>query len=267
MPSETSTTKNSDSRNHDLNQFLLKHRAKLDPTDYGFSTYHRRVKGLRREEVAQLSAVSVSWYTWLEQGRDISISIEAVKRIGKVLKLSLDEQEYLEATIFGQSYKPQNNQLLQNEIKQMVTALNPHPAFVRSENMDILFWNEASEQKIFKWSSIDELDRNSLKLMFVNPEYKNRIPDWNIAAQSTIASFRSYYALSSNKEKFDLVINDLLERSDEFRAMWLEYDVEKNRKGEKSIIDYFGRLRHYSYTVLKPEAMTDASLIFYLEKP
>ena len=265
MSLNTVKSKNGSERNYDLNQFLLKHRGKLDPTDYGFSTYHRRVKGLRREEVAQLAAVSVSWYTWLEQGRDISISIEAIKRIGKVLKLSSDEQEYFEATVFGTSYSAHSDIQLQDELKQMIKALDPHPAFVRSENMDILYWNKASKQKIFNWSSVDDLDRNSLKLMFLNPEYKERIPDWSAAAQSTIASFRSYYALSSNKPRFETVINDLLLRSEEFKRMWQEYDVKKTRKGKKSIIDYSGNLRHYSYTALKPESMSDAFLIFYAE--
>lgn len=124
MSLNTVKSNNGSERNYDLNQFLLKHRGKLDPTDYGFSTYHRRVKGLRREEVAQLAAVSVSWYTWLEQGRDISISIEAIKRIGKVLKLSSDEQEYFEATVFGTSYSAHSDIQLQDELKQMIKTLD-----------------------------------------------------------------------------------------------------------------------------------------------
>ena len=87
-------------RRDDVKNFLTSRRARLNPERYGFSVQNRRVKGLRREEVAQLAAVSVSWYTWLEQGREISISPAAIQRIGKVLQLSPAEQEYLEALIF-----------------------------------------------------------------------------------------------------------------------------------------------------------------------
>ncbi|WP_391573036.1 helix-turn-helix domain-containing protein [Serratia ficaria] len=66
------------SRKQDVKNFLTNQRARVDPADYGFSGQNRRVPGLRREEVAQLAAVSVSWYTWLEQGRDINISYVAV---------------------------------------------------------------------------------------------------------------------------------------------------------------------------------------------
>jgi transcriptional regulator with XRE-family HTH domain len=103
----------------------------LDPQRYGFSMQNRRVRGLRREEVAQLAAVSVSWYTWLEQGREISILPAAIQRFGKVLQLSSAEQEYLEALVFGKSQTSQIAEALPSEVKVMVDALNPHPAFVR----------------------------------------------------------------------------------------------------------------------------------------
>lgn len=87
-----SHTRRSAARNQDIKHFLTNQRARVDPQLYGFSPLNRRVPGLRREEVAQLAAVSVSWYTWLEQGRDISISLAAVQRIGKVLQLSAAAQ-------------------------------------------------------------------------------------------------------------------------------------------------------------------------------
>ncbi|WP_395278314.1 helix-turn-helix transcriptional regulator [Enterobacter bugandensis] len=254
------------SRNQDLQQFLLKHREKLNPEEYGFSTHHRRVKGLRREEVAQLAAVSVSWYTWLEQGRDISISPAALKRIGSVLRLTPDEQEYLSAIVFGGNHSPIKSEFLREDVVAMVNALDPHPAFLRSENMDILYWNKATEHKIFNWGILPEKDRNSLKLMFLNKEYRKRIPDWEKAAKQTIASFRSYYAISKNKASFELVIDDLLLRSEDFKSMWGDYEVRKTSYGEKEIIDNDGIIRQYSYTAFAPENMFGIFLIFYLEK-
>ncbi|WP_111895380.1 helix-turn-helix transcriptional regulator [Acinetobacter sp. MB5] len=252
-------------QNQDVKNFLLKHRAKINPEEYGFNTLHRRVKGLRREEVAQLAAISVSWYTWLEQGRDISISNEAIKRIGQVLKLTADEQEYFEAILFKTQRVQVPSKDLSHDLVAMVDALNPHPAFIRRENMDIVYWNKSTVNKIFDWSKIPENDRNSLKLMFINEEYKSRIPDWQEAARNTIASFRSYYALSKEKEKFENVITDLKSRSVEFSNMWEEHEVRKTRQGKKAIMNFKGELKRYAYSTLKPEGTNDVFLIFYNE--
>lgn len=116
------------SRNQDVKHFLTNQRGRINPADYGFSMQNRRVPGLRREEVAQLAAVSVSWYTWLEQGRDISIFYAAVRRIGKVLKLTSAEQGYLEALLFGTEHTIEEGNPVSAEVKAMVDALNPHPA-------------------------------------------------------------------------------------------------------------------------------------------
>ncbi|WP_313618888.1 helix-turn-helix domain-containing protein, partial [Pantoea septica] len=136
-------------RNENIKNFLVHHRARVDPEVYGFSNCQRRVPGLRREEVAQLAAVSVSWYTWLEQGRDIRISPSAIQRIGKVLQLSPTEQDYLEALIFGKKNPPDGPKAIPREVIAMADALSPHPAFIRRANMDILYWNEAARVRLF----------------------------------------------------------------------------------------------------------------------
>lgn len=252
------------SRNTAVKDFLVKHRAKLNPSDYGFSPLNRRVSGLRREEVAQLAAVSVSWYTWLEQGREISISPAALQRIGRVLKLSPVEQQYLNTMVFGNDAPHQAPMQLPAEVMAMVDALNPHPAFVRRDNMDILYWNQAAQTQIFDWSAIAEADRNSLKLMFVCPEYKQKIYQWEQAARHTIAAFRAYQAAGNNRDDFSAVIDDLTARSSEFRTMWDYHDVRKIGTGNKAIITDDGRISHYTYTSLEIEHSPGLYLIFYL---
>lgn len=253
-------------KNEDVKSFLLKHRSKLNPEDYGFSALNRRVKGLRREEVAQLAAVSVSWYTWLEQGRSIRISPAALKRIGRVLQLSNVEQEYLTAIVFGGDVSEKKPAELQPEIKRMVDALNPYPAFVRHENMDLLYWNKATEDNIFNWSLVPVADRNSLKLMFISEEYKQRIHDWEKAAKHTLASFRAYYASSSRPEKFESVIEDLMARSEEFTKMWNYHEVGKMGTGKKAIVDKNGEISPYTYSSLQIENAPDTYLICYMNE-
>lgn len=252
-------------RNEDVKNFLTHHRSRIDPEDYGFPLRQRRVKGLRREEVAQLAAVSVSWYTWLEQGRDINISPAALQRIGKVLQLSATEEEYLAALIFGAKERPEPG-AIPHEVKVMVDALSPHPAFVRRANMDILYWNEAAARQIFDWSAIAPEDRNSLKLMFISDDYKQRIHQWEQAAKHTIAAFRAWYAASNHAEDFERIIKELSARSEEFTRMWHRQDVDKFGAGNKAIIDSEGKINYYTYSALEVESAPGIFLIFYLRR-
>lgn len=253
-------------RNENVKNFLVHHRARVNPEAHGFSNRHRRVPGLRREEVAQLAAVSVSWYTWLEQGRDIRISPAALQRIGQVLQLTPTEQDYLDALVFGKKNRPEGPEAIPREVIAMADALLPHPAFIRRANMDILYWNEAARARIFDWSTIPEADRNSLKLLFINDGYKQKIYDWEQAARHSIAAFRAYYAASNQSEVFEGVIRDLAARSDLFRAMWHAQDVNKVGAGNKAIVESDGTLNHYTYTALEVESAPGIFLIFYLAR-
>lgn len=263
-PMTTGHTRAENMRNQDVKNFLTTHRARVDPQRYGFSTLNRRVKGLRREEVAQLAAVSVSWYTWLEQGRDISISLAALQRIGRVLQLSVTEQEYLEALIFGNAHPQLLSQALPAEVMAMVDALEPHPAFVRRANMDIVYWNQAARSLIVDWSLLSAEDRNTLKLMFLNDDYRQRIHGWEQAARHTLSAFRASYVASNQAQAFESVITDLLARSSDFRTMWNYQDVSKMGTGNKTIIDVEGRAQTYTYTSLLIEQTPGMHVIFYL---
>lgn len=253
-------------RNDNVKNFLIQHRSRVNPEDYGFSRRHRRVEGLRREEVAQLAAVSVSWYTWLEQGRDIRISPAALRRIGKVLQLSTTEQAYLDTLIFGHKSGPAQQSEVPEEAMAMVNALSPHPAFIRRANMDILYWNDAARQHIYDWSLIPESDRNSLKLLFINAGYKQKIYDWEQAARHSIAAFRAYYAASQHAEAFEKVVSDLSARSELFREMWHAQDVNKVGAGNKALIDSEGKINYYTYTSLEIESAPGIFVIFYLAR-
>lgn len=253
-------------RNENIKNFLIHHRARVNPEAYGFNNGHRRVPGLRREEVAQLAAVSVSWYTWLEQGRDIRISPAALQRIGQVLQLSPTEQDYLDALVFGKKNSLKGVKSIPREVIAMADALSPHPAFIRRANMDILYWNEAARARIFDWSTIPEADRNSLKLLFINDGYKQKIRDWEQAARHSIAAFRAYYAASNQSEAFEEVIHDIAARSDLFRTMWHAQDVNKVGAGNKTLVESDGTINHYTYTALEVESAPGIFLIFYLAR-
>ncbi len=251
------------SRNDDVKNFLTRRRAAIDPAEYGFAPGHRRVPGLRREEVAQLAAVSVSWYTWLEQGRDISISQPALLRIAKVLKLSAAEQDYLQAIVLGSQPSAGSATEVPAAIAVMVDALSPYPAFVRLSNMNIVCWNKAALETIFDWSTLAEAERNSLKLMFIHPEYKAIIADWQDAAKRTISAFRANYAEAQDKQDFEQIVEDLKAKSMEFSQMWEQHEVSIIGSGHKTIVSKDLSQRKYNFTTLQVEDNPGMSVIFY----
>ncbi|PKE30170.1 transcriptional regulator [Rahnella sp. AA] len=252
-------------KNTDIQNFLTRHRAKLNPEEFGFSPNNRRVKGLRREEVAQLAAVSVSWYTWLEQGRNIRISPVALKRIGKVLLLTDTELSYLEGMVLGGNESRQKDVTLPREITAMVDGLNPHPAFIRNDSLDILYWNESAKKSIFDWSEISVSERNSIKLLFLNPDYRKKIYDWEKAARHTVSAFRTYYAKAGKTSEFEIIINELLCKSHEFRDMWDDHNVNVIGSGQKELVENNGVVNSYTYTSLELEQLPGVYLIFYLK--
>src|SRR5471030_1010277 len=131
-------TKNSTEQRRELGTFLSSRRARLQPKDFGLPEGPRRTPGLRREEVAVLAGVSVSWYTWLEQGRDIQPSADALRRIAKVLKLDRVESAHLYALSALEAPAAESGGALSAGLEMLVRAINPIPAYVRNTRLDIL---------------------------------------------------------------------------------------------------------------------------------
>src|SRR5512138_2696773 len=129
-----------------LTDFLKSARARLSPADLGLpDPSRRRTPGLRREDVAALAGVSVTWYTWLEQGRQIRVSAEVLERICSTLRLSPDEREYLFALV---QHRPAPRVTLRPDevspaITRMLTALAV-PAIVMTARWDVIAWNRLS---------------------------------------------------------------------------------------------------------------------------
>jgi len=135
--------KTSPEQRKELGAFLSSCRARLHPQEFGFPQGPRRTPGLRREEVAALSGVSVSWYTWLEQGRDIQPSADAIRRIAKVFKLDRVESSHLFALSALEVPAVETSGGVSDGLEMLVRAIDPIPAYVRNTRLDILAWNDA----------------------------------------------------------------------------------------------------------------------------
>jgi transcriptional regulator with XRE-family HTH domain len=247
--------------------FLSSRRARLQPSEFGLPEGPRRTPGLRREEVAALAGVSVSWYTWLEQGRDIQPSPDALRRISKVLKLDHVESSHLFALSSLEAPAAPSGGGVSAGLEMLVRAINPIPAYVRNTRLDILAWNDAIADLLVDYGSLQPHERNTLRLLFLYPPYRTRILDWEQMARGMISAFRANRALAQDKAAFDSLVEELSGQSAEFRDWWQDTEVKGFDEGRKRLLDPDGGVRDFTYVALTPEGRPDLSLVTYIPRP
>jgi transcriptional regulator with XRE-family HTH domain len=250
----------------EFGSFLSTRRARLRPAEFGLPDGPRRTPGLRREEMAVLAGVSVSWYTWLEQGRDIQPSADALRRISKVLKLDRVESGHLYALCGLEIPTVETSGGVSAGLDMLVRAINPIPAYVRNAQLDILVWNDAIADLFVDYGSLQPHERNTLRLLFLYIPYRTLILDWEQMARGMIHTFRASRAQAQDKLPFDRLIEELSALSPEFRAWWPDTEVKGFDEGSK-------RLRHptsghidFTYVALTPEGRPDLSLVTYIPR-
>lgn len=258
--------KTSPSQRREFGEFLSSRRARVQPQDHGLPTGSRRTPGLRREEVAALAGVSVSWYTWLEQGRDIQPSADALKRISKVLKLDRFESAHLYALSDLDAPAFEGSGGISPGLDMLVRAINPIPAYVRNARLDILAWNDAIAELFVDYGSLQPHERNTLRLLFLYIPYRTLIIDWEQMTRGMLHAFRATRAQARDKAPFDSLIEELSMLSAEFRAWWPETEVKGFEEGSKRLRHPGGGHIDFTYVALTPEGRPDLSLVTYIPR-
>ena len=251
----------------ELGAFLSDQRAKLQPAEFGLPEGPRRTPGLRREEVAVLAGVSVSWYTWLEQGRDIQASADTLQRISKVLKLDQVETAYLSALSSRAAPQAESNEELSDGLRMLVDAIDPIPAYVRNSRLDILAWNDAIADLFVDYGSLQPQERNTLRLLFLYIPYRTIIRDWEQMARGMISAFRAARAQAKEPAPFDSLVEELSELSEEFRRWWPDTHVQGFDEGSKRLMHPTRGHIEFIYIALAPEGRPDLSLVTYIPRP
>ena len=247
-----------------LGAFLSSRRGRLQPADLGLSSGPRRTPGLRREEVAVLAGISVSWYTWLEQGRDISVSAATLERLARVLRLDRAEAEHLLALASRQPAIVATGEDLSDVLLDLIQAIDPVPAYVRNVRLDILAWNPAVADLFVDYGALEPRARNTLYLMFLYAPYRELIDDWARVARGTIGIFRAGRAKASDKAPFDVLVEEISTGSAEFRRWWQDVDVQGFGEGVKRLHHPTRGLIDLTYVALIPESRPDLSFVSYL---
>ncbi|BCL79318.1 transcriptional regulator [Ktedonobacteria bacterium brp13] len=258
-------------RRQDLADFLRTRRTRLSPEQVGLiSGGRRRTAGLRREEVAQLANVGVSWYTLLEQGRAIHPSSEVLQNIADALQLTPDERQHL-FLLADQQYLVDthaSNEQVSPALRRVLDALNPIPAYVIGRRWNYLAWNTAAEHVLLLSKSVPPYEYNAVWRIFADPlGHHIYNPQWEQVAQKVLAEFRADSARYADEEWFKRLIADLQRVSPEFRAWWPRHDVRGRADARKDIAHpLVGRLM-FEHTTLQVPTMPELKIMIYTPLP
>ncbi|HEU5383387.1 MAG TPA: helix-turn-helix transcriptional regulator [Ktedonobacteraceae bacterium] len=230
---------NEHERRQALADFLRKQRVRLSPTDVGLPPgLRRRTPGLRREEVAQLANIGPSWYIWLEQGRNIHPSVQVLESLAQALRLTPNERRHL-FLLAGQSPPPQTPPLEEHispVLQQMLSDLEPAPAYVMGRRFDYLAWNNAAEKILALSTASFPYERNLVWRCFTDPMMREYFSHWEQMARGLLAEFRTTSARSPGDEWFEELLEALKQVSPEFCRWWQEHDAPRSLDGEKIMV-------------------------------
>ena len=219
-------------RRMELASFLRTRRERLRPEHVGLPLRpRRRTPGLRREEVAELIGIGVTWYTWLEQARPIHVSADVVEQLARVFRLSEDERAYLfqlaQRTLPLTLSEPHD--VVRPVFRDVLTALEPSPAHIRDRSWNELAWNRA-ESFLVDWHAYPASERNIVWHHFTNPTFRRIMVNWEREARSVLSEFRMESGHHAEDAWFTSLIGQLHERSAEFRDWWSLHEVRRERE-------------------------------------
>jgi transcriptional regulator with XRE-family HTH domain len=199
----------------ELGAFLRARREAADPVSFGVQPgSRRRTPGLRREELAQLAGVSVTWYTWLEQGRDISVSRQVIDSLARVLRLPPGDRA----------------------LRRLVHELNPNPACVISLWWDLLGWNQAYAALIGGLDQRPPAERNSLWLTFTENQSRRLFLNWAEEARPLLGQLRAHLARHPGDPRGPELVEALQAASPRFTELWREQDVRRFESSRKHFL-------------------------------
>jgi len=221
------------SRRNDLGLFLRGRRSALRPIDVGLEddSARRHVAGLRREEVAKLAGISTTWYTWIEQAREINFSLDVIDEIGRALLLTTAEIAYLK--VLASDTPPQVCTLtpdVPDALRKLVELHREAPAYISTPRLDLLVWNSIMNE-MFDYDGRTELERNILWRVFYDPSRRQLYVDWEAAARGVVAVFRNTYATYYGDRHFDELLAVMMEHP-EFAGIWADWEVQQPGEAE-----------------------------------
>ena len=254
-------------RRDELAQFLKAKRAAVSPHSVGLHPgRRRRATGLLREEVAQRAGISPTWYTWLEQGREINPSAEVLDQLADALLLSANERSHLTTLAKPIATARASLRFSREVSSELATWINglDQPAYALNGCWDVLAWNEATCRLLGDFGSLARADRNILRMTFLWRHWRTLFVEWECLAASVVAQWRAETARHTGAPEVLAITNALARDSAEFAQLWRERQldaphlkVKRLRHAEAGILDL-------TYAPLRPRGVADdISVVVY----
>jgi len=248
-----------------LSDFLKSCRARTAPASVGLTpASRRRSKGLRREDVAALAGLSATWYTWLEQGRDVHPSERVLERLSGALGLSPAERDYLFmltqkrppplASVVGEEVRP--------AVRRMLDSVSV-PALVHTRRWDVIAWNQIWPQCFPDFGSRPAHERNLLKILLTEADFRRDAGEQEEIARRVLAKVRLDYSGSADDPAFDRLIEELTAACPVFHRLWRSSEIVNCSEGVYTTsYEGFGDIafEHTSYMI---EGATHLRLLLF----
>ncbi len=233
----------SEQTRRELADFLRTRREKLKPEQVGLAlTSRRRTPGLRREEVAELAGVGTTWYTWLEQARDIQPSVDVLKRLAQALLLNQAEVRHLFA-LAGKAVPNEKSLVTEIPSAALLRVLEygfKVPTMILGARWDVLAINQLMRDSMPGLTGLADRHGNWLHHIFTAPRPRERMISWESTARRILAEFRSSQSDMIDNPWVIELIDTLRAESPEFAQWWREHDVQDNAPVIFEVLDQTG---------------------------
>jgi transcriptional regulator with XRE-family HTH domain len=255
----------------ELGAFLRRRRNAAARADYDLGPVGRgRTTGLRREEIAFLSGVSVTWYTWLEQGRDINPSRQVIDAVAVNLRLSESEHDYV-LGLAGFTPRPRP-ELAEPEpvpphVQHLLDALDPAPTFALTPHWDIAAWNRSYEGLFPGVRDAEPTQRNLLQFIFTDPRVREMLPEWELTSRQFLAEYRAEAGARTGGPQHVRLVKHLRAVSEDFSRAWDDHEVERFSSRVRSFEHPVGGHLVFEQVNVVPQDAQDLHIVSYLPLP
>ncbi|MEW2284587.1 helix-turn-helix transcriptional regulator [Streptomyces sp. NPDC047841] len=251
-------------RRHELAAFLRSRRERITPEQVGLPRgARRRTPGLRREEVAHLSAVGVTWYTWLEQARDIQVSVQVLDALARALRLDASERAHLFQLAGATDPTPAANcPSVTPALREMLTGLEPVPACIQNSRYDILAYNRTYARLLGDLDAVPPEDRNCMLLVHTNKEWQAAVVHLEKTQRLMAARLRAALAGHLGEPAWKVLLKRL-DESPAFRENWRRYEVVDTRSKSKEFLNPHVGLLSLEHTDLWLAPEVGARMVTY----
>jgi transcriptional regulator with XRE-family HTH domain len=212
-----------------------------------------------------LAGVGATWYTWLEQGRDVRPSAEVLSALADALRLDAAERQHLYILNDRSPPEPRTTgpELVEAPLRRMLESLTGQPAYVLGRRWDILAWNQAAVALFGDYATLDGDARNILHMLFADPAHRKLLVDWDQLAPTVLAMFRADSARYAGDPDFQRLIAKLMQASAPFRRWWTRQDVLRSLAGHKRIQHPVAGRMTFEYTSFAVTGQPDMKLVVY----